>query len=164
MLSDARQELERVSAIARGKEKVLPLGILADEEVGVGRVGAPTHASIEELLVLEPGQIRRNGLANGHLGLVRIRVGRVLGMRPRHRDALGRSRAERLVHLEVREAGELVADLDDTVPVRGSAVFSFRVPREIGHAMYALVWLKEEADITVVHDRDSLVLGRLFFR
>lgn len=53
VLSDIRQQLERMPAISGRKDKVLPSRVLADEERRVRRVGAPAHGAVEDLLVFE---------------------------------------------------------------------------------------------------------------
>lgn len=114
--------------------------MLADQQGRVGRVRTPAKRPVKQLLALEAWQVRRDGAPDGRLGGVGVRVGRMLCVRPGHRDGPRRVGAVRLVPLVPREPGELVADFDDAVLVR----------------------LEKEANVAVVDDRDVLVRRRLF--
>lgn len=112
--------------------------MLAHQQRRIGSIRTPTKRPLKKHLVLKPRQIRRDRPPNRLLRSVGIRIRRVLRVRARDRDGLGRARAVRLVLLVPREARELVADFDDAV----------------------LVGLEEKADVAVVDDRDAGVLGR----
>lgn len=70
---------------------------------------------IEELLVLETREERRDGFTDAGVGRVRVGVRGMFRVRPWNRDVLWGDGAIGLVLLEASETRELVADFDDTM-------------------------------------------------
>jgi hypothetical protein len=52
--------------------------MFTDQQSGIGRIGTPTHGSIEDFSVFETGQKGRNGFTYTDLGSVGIGIGRML--------------------------------------------------------------------------------------
>jgi hypothetical protein len=71
-------------AITRGKYKVLPLCVLTNQQRCICRIRTPTQTLVEQLLILELREDRLNSRSDASLERIRIRVSRVLCMRPRH--------------------------------------------------------------------------------
>jgi hypothetical protein len=70
----------------------------------------------------------------------------------------------RLMPLEVRKPGELVAHFNYSMPADAYLVFPVRyLRREIG-SNSLLIWLKEETVFTVIYHRNVFVLGSLLRR
>lgn len=90
--------------------------MLADEQRRISSVGAPAHGAVEELLVLEAGEERRDGLADRGFGGVGVGIRRVLCVRTGDRDEFRGRSAEGLMLLEAGKTGEFVAYFYDTVP------------------------------------------------
>lgn len=103
-------------AVARGENKVFPFRMLANQQCGIGGVGAPAHGFVEDWTICKPGQECRDGFAHRDVGGVRVRVGGVFGVGSWHRYTLRRARAKGLMLLEARETGKLVTVFDDAVP------------------------------------------------
>lgn len=66
--------------VSCGQNKVLPRGVLADQQVGISSIGAPAHAPIKKLLILEAWHEPRNRFSNGFFRSIWVGIGGMLGV------------------------------------------------------------------------------------
>lgn len=88
----------------------------------------------------------------------------MFGVRPRNRDVFGSGGTVRLMPLEVRKSGELVAHLDYSMPVYAYLVCPIRSLRCWIRSNSLLIWLKEETVFTIIYHRNVFVLSHLLRR
>lgn len=137
LVSHNHQSVQNVNlpTISRCKHKVFPFRMLAYQQRRIRRIRTPAHRTIEHFLIFKLRHECSDRLLDTDLRRIRIRIGWVLGMRSRHRNALWRRSTIRLMHLIPREAGELVANFDYTM----------------------FIGLEEEADVAIVDDGSVLI-------
>jgi hypothetical protein len=54
--------------------------VLTDQQVGISSIGAPAHAPIKKLLILEAWHESRNRFSNGFFRSIWVGIGGVLGV------------------------------------------------------------------------------------
>lgn len=81
-----RSRMRYLPTISRGQYQVLPLWVLANQQVGVCSICAPAHAPVEQLFIGESRKEPCDGFSNGLFGGIGIRVCGMFRMRPRDGD------------------------------------------------------------------------------
>jgi hypothetical protein len=98
--------------------------MFTNQKISISSIGTPAHSSIKKLFILELGQEPSNRFSDGYFRCIGISVCGMLGVGPWNGNLLGRCGAIWLMLFEAREAGELIADFDYSIPVGEELAYS----------------------------------------